>query len=311
MRTDVMEEERVKDFEELLARATGKGSLKISVAFAQDDDVLKAVKAAHEKGLVNGYLVGDEAEIKKIAAEIDFDLTNFEIVDEKEKVAACEKAVRLVSEGKADILMKGLVDTAVVLKAVLNKEFGLRTGSVLSHVAAFHVPTYHKIFLITDAAMNIAPDVNGKKQIVQNALVVAEALEIKNPNVAVVCAKEKVTESMQATVDAGELVRMNEAGELGGCRVGGPFGLDNVISKRAADIKGIKDEMAGNADILLLPNIESGNVLYKSLIYFAEAKSAGTIVGAKAPIVLTSRADSDELKLYSIALAVLMAWRKK
>lgn len=301
----------MKDFEELIARAAGKGTLKISVAFAQDDDVLKAVKAAHEKGLVNGYLVGDEAEIKKIAKEIGFDLADFEIVDVKEKVAACETAVRLVSEGKADIVMKGLVDTAVILKAVLNKEFGLRTGNVLSHVAAFKVPNYHKILLLTDAAMNIAPDLAGKKQIIENALVVSQALEIENPNVAVICAKEKVTESMQATVDAGELVKMNQNGELKGCRVGGPFALDNVISKKAAEIKGIKDEMAGNADILLLPNIESGNVLYKSLIYFAEAKSAGTIVGAKAPIVLTSRADSDELKLYSIALAVLMAWRKK
>lgn len=301
----------MKDFEELLSKAAGKGSLKISVAFAQDDDVLKAVMAAHRKGLVTGYLVGDEPEIRAIAGEIGFDLSDFELIDVKDKVAASETAVKLVSEGKADILMKGLVDTSVVLKAVLNKEFGLRSGSVLSHVAAFQTPAYHKIFLLTDAAMNIAPDLAAKKQIVENALVVANALEIENPNVAVICAKEKVTESMPATVDAGKLVEMNRSGEIKHCTVGGPFALDNVISKRAAEIKGIQDEMAGNADILLVPNIESGNVLYKSLIYFAQAKSAGTIVGAKAPIVLTSRADSDELKLYSIALAVLMAWRKK
>lgn len=301
----------IKNFDELMARAAGKGSLKISVAYAQDDDVLKAVKAAHERGLVKGYLVGDEAEIRSIAKELGFDLGDFEIIDEKDKVKASELAVRLVSEGKADIVMKGLVDTSVILKAVLNKEFGLRTGSVLSHVAVFSAPAYHKLFLLTDAAMNIAPDLRTKKQIIENALVVARALEIDQPNVAVLCAKEKVTESMPATVDAGELVKMSRAGEIKGCTVGGPFALDNVISKKAAEIKGITDPMAGEGDILLAPNIESGNVLYKSLIYFADARSAGTIVGAKAPIVLTSRADSDELKLYSIALAVLMAWRKK
>lgn len=301
----------ITNFEELIRRASEKGALKISVAAAHDDDVLKSLKAAHEKGLVRGYLVGDAAKIREIAGQVGLDLSDFEIIDEGDKVLASEKAVRMVSEGKADIVMKGLVDTSIILKAVLNKEFGLRTGRVLSHAAVFKSPEYHKLFIVTDAAMNIAPDLAAKRNIIENALAVSDALEIEMPSVACVCAKEKVSDSMQATVDAGELVRMNRAGEITGCKVGGPYGLDNAISKRAAQVKGMDDPICGEADILLMPNIEAGNIMYKSLIYFGGAVAAGTIVGAKAPIVMTSRADSDELKLYSIALAVLMSWRNK
>jgi len=297
----------IKNFDELLELAVKKGPKRISVACAQDDDVLKAIKMAYDKGIVNGYLVGDEAEIIKIAEEIDLDLKGFEIINITDLADASLKAVELVSSGKADLVMKGLVDTSIILKAVLNKEIGLRTGNALSHVAIFDVPTYHKILLVTDAAMNIAPDLQTKKQIIENTLFVTRALNIEMPNVGVIAAKEKVTESMIATVDAGELVKMNKEGIITGCKVGGPFALDNAVSKEAAEIKGIKDPMAGDVDVLLCPTIEAGNVLYKALNFLASAKSAGIIVGAKAPIVLTSRADSDDSKLNSIALGVLMA----
>lgn len=297
----------IKNFDALLEVAVKKGPKRISVACAQDDDVLKAIKTAYDKGIVNGYLVGDEPQIREIAAEIGLDVSGFEIIHITDLAEASLKAVELVSSGKADLVMKGLVDTSIILKAVLNKEVGLRTGNALSHVAIFDVPTYHKILLVTDAAMNIAPDVNTKKQIIENTLFVTRALEIEMPNVGVIAAKEKVTESMIATVDAGELVKMNHEGIIKGCKVGGPFALDNAVSKEAAMIKGIKDPMAGDVDVLLCPTIEAGNVLYKALNFLSNAKSAGIIVGAKAPIVLTSRADSDDSKLNSIALGVLMA----
>lgn len=297
----------IKNFDELLALAVEKGPKNISVAVAQDDDVLKAIKVAYDKGIVKGYLVGDEALIREIAREIDLDLSGFEIINLLDMAEASLKAVELVSTGKADLVMKGLVDTSIILKAVLNKEVGLRTGNALSHVAVFDVPTYHKILMVTDAAMNIAPDLMTKKQIIENTLFVTKALNIDMPNVGVIAAKEKVSEAMIATVDAGELVKMNQNGDIKGCKVGGPFALDNAVSKEAAEIKGIKDPMAGDVDVLLCPTIEAGNVLYKALNFLANAKSAGIIVGAKAPVVLTSRADSDESKLNSIALGVLMA----
>lgn len=297
----------IKNFEQLLDLAVERGPKKVAVACAQDDDVLKAIKAAYEKGIINGILVGDVDKITEIAKEISLDLSGFELIDIKDMAEASLKAVELVSSGQADLVMKGLVDTSIILKAVLNKEVGLRTGNALSHVAVFDVPTYHKILTVTDAAMNIAPDLNTKKQIIENALFVTRALQIEEANVGVVCAKEKVAASMPATVDAGELVRMSQDGEIVGCKVGGPFALDNAISKEAAEIKGIKDPMAGDVDIILTPNIESGNILYKALNFLSNAKSAGIIVGAKAPIILTSRADSDESKLNSIALGVLMS----
>lgn len=300
----------VKNFEELIALAIEKGPKKVAVACAQDDDVLKAIKEGYEKGIIKGILVGDTDKIKSIAAEIELDLSDFELIHIEDMTEASLKAVSLVSSGNADLVMKGLVDTSIILKAVLNKEVGLRTGNVLSHVAVFDVPTYHKVLMVTDAAMNIAPDLKAKKQIIENALSVTKALEIDVPNVGIIAAKEKVTESMPATVDAGELVKMNQSGELKDCKVGGPFALDNAVSKEAAQIKGIKDPMAGDVDILLCPTIEAGNVLYKALNFLANAKSAGIIVGAKAPIVLTSRADSDESKLNSIALGVLMSNNK-
>lgn len=300
----------IKRFDDLLAVARERGPKKVAVAVAQDADVLMAVSGAHKQGIVEAILVGDKAEIEARAAEINVDLTPFEIIDIKDMFEASLKAVELVSSGQAHMVMKGLVDTSIILKAVLDKQVGLRTGNVLSHVAVFDVPMYHKLLLVTDAAMNIAPDVMQKKQIIENALEVAYALDVELPKVGVICAKEKVNDKMPATVDAGALVEMNEKGELTGCIVGGPFALDNAVSKEAAKLKKIDHPAAGDCDILLCPNIEGGNILYKTLGFLTEARSAGVIVGAKAPVVLTSRADSDDAKLNSIALGVLMAAKK-
>ncbi|HYF84296.1 MAG TPA: phosphate butyryltransferase [Clostridia bacterium] len=297
----------VRTFNEILRAAKDKGPKIIAVAVAQDIEVLSAVNGAKDLGIANAILVGDKDEISKAAKECGVDINKFDIIDIKEKDEACRKAVELVSTGKAHIVMKGLVDTSVILKAVLDEKIGLRTGNVLSHVAVFDVSGYDRLFYVTDAAMNIAPNVLQKKQIIENAVQVANALGNDNPKVALLAAVEKVNPKMQATLDAAELVKMNESGELTGCTLGGPFALDNAVSVEASKHKGIIHPVAGYADILLVPDIEAGNILYKSMVFLARAKNAGVIVGAKAPVVLTSRADSDEAKLNSIAIAALMA----
>ncbi len=292
-------------FDKLLKEAGNTQAKKIAVAAPHDDDVLKAVKSAYLKNICIPVLIGNKEKIQKLSDEINFKLENIEIIEAEDDISAARRAVSLVSSGKADILMKGLLDTSIILKAVLDKEIGLRTGSILSHAAVFETDKYHKFFIVTDAAMNIAPGASEKKQIIENTLPLCSSLKIENPKVAVICAKEKVSDKMQATVDAEILVDMYRSGQIKGCIVDGPFGLDNAISKEAAAVKGVKGEVAGDADILLMPNIEAGNVMYKTLTYLADSKNAGIILGAKAPVILTSRADSDEAKLYSILLAVI------
>lgn len=294
----------------ILDRLEVRSPLTLAVAAAADTDVLLAVKAAQAKQLVKVKLFGNIPDIEAVAQSIGYDLNEVSLIQADSAVNACEQAVQCVSEGQADLLMKGLVDTSVLLKAVLNKDWGLRTDRVLSHVTAFTLPDSDKIRLISDAAMNIAPDLQAKKQIIENCLPVAEALGQHQPNVAVLCAVEKVNPKMPATLDAEALSAMNRNGELTGCFVDGPFALDNAVSETAAHHKGIDNPRAGHADILLVPDIEAGNMLYKSVTYFAHGSVACVISGAKVPIVLTSRADSDEAKLNSIALAVLLAGRK-
>ncbi len=301
----------MRNFNDVIKYAKERGPKTISVACSQDKEVLIAVDMAKKEGIANSILVGDIEKTKDIAKELNIDLDSYELIDEKDLMEASLKAVKLVSEGKADMLMKGLVDTSIILKAVLDKEIGLRTGNILSHVAVFDVNGYDRLFFVTDAAMNLAPDLQGKKQIIENACVVAHALDIEIPKVAVICAKEKVNPKMKDTVDAKNLEDMCKNGEIKGCMVGGPFALDNAVSEEAAKHKGINHPIAGKADILLAPDIEAGNILYKSLVFFSKTKNAGVIVGAKAPIILTSRADSEETKLNSIALGVLMASKTK
>ena len=300
----------MRNIDDIIKFAKERGPKTISVACCQDEEVLIAVENGRKEHIVNAILIGDIDKTKKIAKNLNINLDNYELIDIKDMSEACLKAVELVSNGKADMVMKGLVDTSIILKAVLNKEVGLRTGNILSHVAVFDIEGYDRLFFITDAAMNLAPDVNGKKQIIENACSVARALDIEEPKVALICAKEKVNPKMKDTVEAKELEDMYLRGEIKGCVVGGPFALDNAISEEAARHKGMNHSVAGKADILVVPDIEAGNVLYKSITYFAKCENAGLIVGAKAPIILTSRADSDKTKLNSIALGVLASTKK-
>lgn len=297
----------MKSFKEIIEFAQQRGPKTIAVACAQDEDVLKSVEEARKLKIANAILVGDKEKITSIARYLEIDIAKYEIIDEKDLAKASLKAVELVSSGKAQLVMKGLVDTSIILKAVLDKEVGLRSGCPLSHVAVFKIDGYDRLIFVTDAAMTLKPDLETKKLIIDNAVQVAHALDIEEPKVAVICAKEKVNEKMLCTVDAKALEDMYNNGEIKGCIVGGPFGLDNAVSEEAAHHKGIVHPVAGKADILLVPDIESGNILYKSMVFFAKSEIAGIIVGAKAPVVLTSRADSDISKLNSIALGVLAA----
>lgn len=297
----------MRSFEDVIKFAKERGPKIVAVACCQDKEVLIAVEMARKERIIEAILIGDIEKTKEIAKRLDINIINYQLIDIKDLEQASLKAVELVSQNKADMVMKGLVDTSIILKAVLNKKIGLRTGNVLSHVAVFDIAGYDKLFFITDAAMNLAPDVDIKRQIIENSCKVAHSLDIKNPKVAVLCAKEKVNPKMKDTIDAKELEEMCERGEIKNCIVGGPFALDNAVSIEAANHKGINHPVAGNADILLAPDIEAGNILYKSLVFFSKSKNAGVIVGAKAPIILTSRADNEETKLNSIALGVLMS----
>lgn len=297
----------LKNFSEVLAAAKQGPRRKIAVAVAQDADVLSAIKDAQEAGIAEAILVGDAEKISSIAKEISFDITSVEIINEADNVQAAKIAVSLVREGRAQMLMKGLIGTADILRAVLDKENGLRTGRVLSHVAVLEVPTYHKLLFMSDGGQNIAPDLKQKAEITQNAVDIARALGIETPKVAAIAALELVNPKMQATVDAAELQAMAERGELKNCIVHGPIAFDGAISAEAAKHKGIKSEVSGEVDVLVVPYIEVGNVLYKTLVYLANAKVAGLIAGAAAPIVLTSRSDSHEAKLLSIACASVAA----
>lgn len=292
----------------LIEKAIKKTDPVVAVASAADLEVLGAVHAAVDRDLASFILFGDEKEIRSMLTQ------SFSQLLETDKVAihhvvdiahAASESVKAVSSGRAHVLMKGNLPTSVILKAVLNSEYGLRAGKVLSHVAAFEVKGYDRLIFVTDAAMNIAPDLETKAQIIRNAVATAYACGVEHPIVAPLAAVETVNPAMVPTTDAAALVVMNKRGQIKGCIVDGPLALDNAVSIEAAMQKGLSGKTAGKADILLVPNIETGNILYKSLMYFANAKVGAVIQGAKAPIVLTSRADSADSKLYSLALAIL------
>ncbi|EGL83415.1 phosphate butyryltransferase [Caldalkalibacillus thermarum TA2.A1] len=290
----------------LITTATQYAQPTIAVAQAADEEVLRAVREGLGQRLANFYLVGDEHQIREKARSVELDLQSLSVVHEPNPRQAAQRAVQLVREGKANAVMKGLVPTADLLKAVLDKEKGLKRQRLLSHVAAFEVPGYDRLIFITDPAMNIAPDLKQKAEIIQNAVQVARAAGVKRPKVAVLAPVEVVNPAMQSTLDAASLTLMARRGQITDCEVDGPLALDNAVSVEAARHKGIRSPVAGQADILLVPNIETGNVLYKSLVYFARAKVAAVVVGAEVPVILTSRADSMEDKLYSMALAVCL-----
>lgn len=297
----------IKTIEELVKKAKEIETKTLVVACAADEHVLEAVEMARLNNIINGILVGNKQEILAVLKKINVDKTNYEINDISDPVAACLHAVRLVSANDGYFLMKGLVDTSTILRAALNKEFGLRTNNRISHVSVMEVPTHNKLIYMTDGAMNIAPTLDEKRQIIENSVKIAHAVGNNKPNVGIIGAVEKVNPQMAATLDAVELIKMNKEGIIKGCTVGGPFAIDNAINKEAAIHKGIKDPIAGDIDILVMPRIEAGNVFYKTMMFLANAKSASVIAGAKKPIVLTSRADSTESKYYSIALCALVA----
>lgn len=294
-------------FEQIIAMAKKVERVKIAVAAAADADVLAAVNEAKVADIVDAILVGDKAEILKICQQRGINADLFEIENIPDPRLAARRAAALVKQGQAQALMKGMVGTADFMRAVLDKTEGLGTGRLLSHVVVFEPAGYERLLLLTDAAINIAPDLMQKVQIIENALKVSRALGNQDAKVAMLAAVETVTSSMKATEDAALIAKMAERGQIKGCRIDGPLALDNAVSVAAAHHKGIGGEVAGKADLLVVPNIEAGNVLYKSLVYFANTPLAGIVVGASAPVVLTSRADSPANKLNSIALAVVVS----
>lgn len=296
-----------KSFEELISKANQKTLKKVSVSNAQDEPVLQAVKAAKEQNIATAILVGDETKIREIAASIDMDLTDFEIINEPDTEAAALKAVELVHNGKADILLKGLLETKTFLKSVLNKEVGLRTGKMLSHVCVFEIEGIDRLLFFTDVAFNTYPTLADKVNIINNAVEVAHACGIECPKVAPLCAVETVNPKMQPTVDADNLTKMYEGGDFKGCQIYGPLSMDLAIDPEAAVHKGVTNPVAGHADILLFPNIDAGNITYKILVRTAKVKIGNVLVGTSAPVVLTSRSDDFQTKLNSIALATVIA----
>lgn len=290
---------------ELIARAAAMPQQTIAIAAAADIEVLEAVALAVEGKLASFMLFGDQTAIETLLKKDHPQLLKSAHVSIKHSSSPEACAVAAVRSGEASVLMKGNIATSTLLKAVLHRELGLRGTRILSHVACFEAAGFNRLLFVSDAALNITPDLQEKVQIVQNAVIIARAVGVNNPKVAPIAAVEVVNPAMQATIDAAALTQMNRRGQIQDCVIDGPLALDNAISITAMKQKGITSEVAGKADILLVPNIEVGNILYKSLIYFGKAKVGAVVVGAKAPIVLTSRADSAQNKLYSIALAIL------
>lgn len=296
-----------KNLSEFVEEAKQGQRKRIVVAASEDKHVLEAVRDALKEGIVEAILVGLKEETRRLMEQIGFDPGSVEIVPASDPVDAASKAVSLIREKKADVLMKGLVQTSALLKAVLDKEKGLRSGALLSHFGLFESPYYHKLFGVTDAGMNVSPSFEEKVSILTNGVEMFHKIGVAMPKVAVLAAVETVNPKMDATVHAALLTQMNRRGQIKGCVIDGPLALDNAVSKEAAKHKGIESEVAGDADILLVPDIESGNLIYKALNFLGGAVAAGVILGAAAPIVLTSRADSEQSKHYSIALAVALS----
>ena len=298
----------MKDFNELFELVKKAPKKKVSVAVAQDDEVLRAVKGAKELDIADAILVGDEAEIRKIAAEIDMDLEGYEIINVEDKIEAARTAVSLVHEGKADMYMKGLIDTKDFLKSVLDKEVGLRTGKPLSHVCVFEMEGYDKLLFLTDVAFMTYPTLEDKVSIINNTVDICHACGINEPKVAPVAAVEVVNPKMPATVDAAELTKMNEEGAITGCIVDGPLSFDLATCPEAAKHKGAEGrKIVGDADVILFPDIHAGNLVYKALVHFANVKNGNLITGTKAPVILTSRSDTYEVKMNSLALGAIVA----
>lgn len=298
------------NFKEVVEEAKKLGRVTISVAAAQDKEVLLAVKAASDLGLVQGIFVGDADIIRPLAEEAGLP-SDIQIVHEPDMDKAALTAVELVRKGEAQVLMKGLMNSSNFLRAVLNPESGLRSGRILTHFAAFEIPGEKKLAFHVDGGMNIAPALQEKKEILISAIEALQAMGVEKPNVAVLAANEQVSPKMPVTMDAKALVEMSEAGLLPPCVIEGPIAMDVAASAEAARHKGIESKIAGDVDIFLVPTIEAGNLVGKALVNYAKAKIAGLVLGATHPIVMVSRADTAEAKLNSIALACLVANRMR
>ena len=297
-----------KTYDDLLAKVAACPVKKVAVACAQDDAVLEAVKAAKERNIADAILVGDEQKIKTIASVLKMHIEDFEIIDVKDTYEAALTAVKLVHDGKADMYMKGLIDTKSFLKSVLDKEVGLRTDKTLSHVCVFDIDGIDRLLFLADVAFIPYPDLETKANIIRNTVEIAQACGVDNPKVAPLAAVEVVNPKMPCTVDAEELTKMNEAGEIKDCIVDGPLSFDLAIEPQAAFHKGTTDrKIVGDADILLFPDIQAGNITYKSLVHTAPCKNGNILTGTKAPVILTSRSDEFEAKVNSIALGAVVA----
>ncbi len=297
----------IKKLESLIDLAKSKETKKLAVAAAGDYHVLEAIQNATNQGIVEPVLVGNEENIRRICSEIGFNIDNITLVNVEDPFEASLEATKLIGEGKADFLMKGLVSSGLLLKAILNKDFGLRTGSLLSHVAIFETPYYHKLLGVTDAAMNVDPGLEEKIDIIKNAVKVFHGLGNSNPKVAILGSVETINPKMEATMHAATISMMNYRKQIKGCIIDGPLALDGAISRKAAELKHITSEVAGEADLILAPDINGANILYKSMNFLGGAMAAAVIMGAKVPIVLTSRGDTEKSKFLSIALAAAIS----
>jgi len=297
---------RIATYQQLMAEARRIGPRAVAVAAPQEQEVLLAVADAQRQGLARFSLVGDETLIRSLARDNGIDLTGMDLIHEPDPQTSALRAMELISRGEAQIAMKGRVETKVFLQAALDKDFGLRTDHLLTHVAVFEIPNYPRLILISDAGVIINPDLEQRVEIVQNAIFVAHKLGIIEPRVAILAAVEVVNPKLAITLDAASLSKMADRGQIKGALVDGPFALDNAISVEAAQTKGIRGPVAGEADILITPDIESGNMLAKAITYFAHGIMAGVVVGARVPLVVSSRSDSHQSKLMSIALSVLL-----
>jgi phosphotransacetylase len=298
-------------YEQLLVRCQTLTPVPTAVAHPCEETALEGALDAGAKGLITPILVGPEAKIREVAAKGGHDLAGVRIVDAQHRHEAAAKAVALVRQGEAELLMKGSLHTDELLGAVVARETGLRTARRISHVFIMDVPTYHKVLIITDAAINIAPTLEDKADICENAIDLAISLGVARPKLAILAAVETINSKMPATLDAAALCKMADRGQIKGAALDGPLAFDNAISSDAARIKGIKSEVAGDPDILLAPDLEAGNMMAKQLSFLANADSAGLVLGARVPIVLTSRADSVRARIASCGVAMLAAHARR
>jgi len=297
----------ITTFVQLMAEAKQVGPKMVAVVAPHEQEILLAAQDAEREAIANCTLIGDRDLIRRLAAEHDIDINRMMIIHEPDPKVAARKAMELLRMGHADLAMKGKIETGDFLRAALDREVGLRVGRLLTHVAVFEVPGFDRLLFVTDSGVVVAPTMEQKVEIVQNAIMVAQRLGITEPKVAVLAATEMVNPKIPTTLDAANLSKMADRGQIQGGLVDGPLALDNAISPESAAIKGIKSEVAGHADILVTPDVEAGNMLAKAISYFARGKMAGVVVGGKSPLIVASRSDPHETKLVSMALGVLLS----